>query len=423
MNMASGQIKAPSAAEIKAEPGPTEDEITPSVPRLDSQIAKMALHGFQPFTADPAKQARYIAYLKAQAAGEDSVPFQQLPGQNSDSFKRELEDYARSAQIFKPVSGAMAGRFARASVVETGPQAVEGLHKPENEGSYLTKPSAEEKEPVKEESPKENAARLGMYGALTREVKPWIPAKLLCKRFGVKEPQVELPAEMDDRNARSTSQWQSGEVLAITDGLDAGLEGSTKISDGKEDTDVSKPSRPKERDLSNIGYGDEDETQGRDILTYQKPSMDIFKAIFASDEEDEADGDDNTEDVASALQNGHEGPSNSVVKNDSTPDAPSGSRQGASTSTVSMNTVKPEEVNIDTFKPKFVPRANRETKGEEKGEKDRTREKKKKKGKTLVSFDLDEGGESAPGTAHEKEREKKKRKKEKRKESAKGESG
>ena len=42
------------------------------------------------------------------------------------------------------------------------------------------------------------------------------------------------------------------------------------------------------RDLANVGLG-EDETQGRDTLTYERPAMDVFKAIFASDDEDSDD--------------------------------------------------------------------------------------------------------------------------------------
>ena len=49
---------------------------------------------------------------------------------------------------------------------------------------------------------------------------------------------------------------------------------------------VQMPDGP--RDLANIGLG-EDETQGQDTLTYERPSMDIFKAIFASNDEDSDD--------------------------------------------------------------------------------------------------------------------------------------
>ncbi|KAH8116377.1 hypothetical protein DFH11DRAFT_1876226 [Phellopilus nigrolimitatus] len=271
-HLAEGKIQP--GAPASEEPGPTSaPDIEPTVPRLDPQVAKMALQGFQPFTTDPVKQARYTAFLQAQAAGAEA-------------------DYVRSAQIFKPASGAMAGRFTRAAVLDTGSKVVEGLHRPVEEGSYLSTPGAnaeKEKEAEKEESPKENAARLGMYGPLTREVKPWMPAKLLCKRFGVKEPIVEPSTTVSSTSASSAAgNWQSGGVLAVTDGTETALSGSTHIgTDGEEPgTSSSTGKRGKrDRDIANIGLGD-DETQGRDILTYERPAMDIFKAIFASDDED-----------------------------------------------------------------------------------------------------------------------------------------
>jgi G patch domain-containing protein 1 len=45
------------------------------------------------------------------------------------------------------------------------------------------------------------------------------------------------------------------------------------------------------KDISNVGLGG-DETQGRDILTYTRPKMGIFKAIFARDDEDSDDEED-----------------------------------------------------------------------------------------------------------------------------------
>ena len=60
----------------------------PSIPRLDAQVAKMALQGFQPFINDPTKHARYTAYLQAQAEAADSVPFGRTPGQSVDVFER-----------------------------------------------------------------------------------------------------------------------------------------------------------------------------------------------------------------------------------------------------------------------------------------------------------------------------------------------
>ncbi|EJD07516.1 uncharacterized protein FOMMEDRAFT_137805 [Fomitiporia mediterranea MF3/22] len=412
----------------KPEPGPTIPEPEPSIPRLDAQVAKMALQGFQPFTNDPVKQTRYTAYLKAQAAGEDSVPFSRMPGQAADAFARELEDYARSAQIFKPVSGAMAGRFTRAAVVEVGSKATEGLHRPEEGGSYFSTPGEDEKEkePEKEESPKENAARLGMFGPLTREVKPWVPARLLCKRFGVKEPEVELHSE--PTKTTESSNWQTGGVLAITDGTEAGLAGATKIgeNDGESKPGPSKATRAGgSRDLSNIGLGDEDETQGRDILTYERPDMDIFKAIFASDDEGEEDRGDASDDNESKPDG--KTPSANGNVNGTSNNEPPNMNEKPSGDTAPSSSAEPVDYNnaagkvdMTAFKPTFVPRSDR-AKGKDKEkkhegkdrDKDKDRERKKKKSKTsLVSFEVEEeGGEGVRERSRDRESEKKRKKK------------
>jgi G patch domain-containing protein 1 len=66
--------------------------------------------------------------------------------------------------LFKPISGAMAGRFTSAVVFERGPKIHEGLHTPSSE-------ELAEKEREDNISPKEHAAKAGMYGPLTRETK------------------------------------------------------------------------------------------------------------------------------------------------------------------------------------------------------------------------------------------------------------
>lgn len=377
----------------------------------------MALQGFQPFTADPVKQARYTAFLQAQAAGEDSIPFGRTPGQSAESFSKELEDYAKSAAIFKPASAAMAGRFTSAAIIEGGPKAVVGLHQPEKgtSESYLSRPSAEKvEEPKKEESPKENAARMGMYGPLTREVKSWMPARLLCKRFGVKEPEIELPTpQTDSRTTTSTMPgggFESAGVLAITDGS----AGSTLINDGKlPNSSGLNGSSKGRRDLANIGLG-EDETQGQDILTYEKPARDIFKAIFASDEEDEGEEE---EEVPSSDRKDNSLASSSKLPQD--PAAPQLPNSEAAYAGNGSSADQTHAVDLASFKPTFVPRTERQ-KDKDKDKPEKKHKDKKRKGKVLVSFEVDEDGEGVvDGKSQDKEKEKEKgreKRKKKRKE-------
>ncbi|KAI0741391.1 hypothetical protein C8Q80DRAFT_1194175 [Daedaleopsis nitida] len=396
-----------------------------NIPRLYPSIAKAALSGFQPFTADPLKQSRYTAFLTFQASASpdssESLGFGPLPGQSTDEFNKELEDYAKSATVFKPLSGAMAGRFRSAVVVEMGPKVVEGLHQPT---SYGENPDGENGEQKEEEDPKMGSVRMGMYGPLTRETVPWQPARLLCKRFGVKEPEVDLTAHAGEASAgfefaTTEAKREFGSVPAmITDGTED--TGSTAVKG--EDEQKQKNSGP--RSLANVGLG-EDETQGRDILTYERPAMDVFKAIFASDDEDSDDDDDDEGD------GNQTGLATSVVPLPSRPPATSQLEAKAPATIASSST---EKVDLATFKPTFVPRSERESRNDKtEKSKNKKKEKDKKKTKTtLMSFDVEDDGSIpsfGPAPSHrssekkrdrDKDKDGERRKTKKRKEAAQG---
>ncbi|KAF8902383.1 hypothetical protein CPB84DRAFT_1775955, partial [Gymnopilus junonius] len=392
-NIAAG-LKTPSAV------GGTDGISGPpsiSITRIEPHIAQAALTGFQPFTSDPKKQARYIAYLRSQAVQDGSVPpLQQLPGQKAEDFNKEVGDYAKAASLFKPISGAMAGRFTSAAVVDFGPKIQEGLYTPTTE-ELAKKEEERKKEEEDKISPKAHAAKMGMYGPLTREKKLWQPARLLCKRFGVKEPNPEPEVPAGEAMAGSSSkpgpsftQTEAEQQLLASSAKDASAQGQTS----------SGP-----RDLTNIGLG-EDETQGRDTLTYERPSMDLFKAIFASDdeEEDENEDDEKAPDEDDGLSVVGSGIGNNVEE------------KKAFTSATKILDDTP--VDINTFKPKFVPREGKAKKSKDeeklKEKKEKKDKKKKEKKGVLVSFDLDEGGEGGAlsKVKQPKDRPKKKRKEE-----------
>ena len=403
-NIAANHSAPPTTAYTTATRGPTPPPRPSgaplSIPYIEPHIAEAALRGFQPFTSDPTKQARYAAYLRAHAepASGVSIP-SRLQDQNHESYAVEMSEYAKAAALFRPATGAIAGRFTSAAVLELGPQIVEGLHKPATEPE-LQEQSPEEEPPkqeeVKDEDPKVHAARLGMYGAMTREVKPWQPARLLCKRFGVKDP--DPPMEYD---TPATSSTQAAEPPTQSDAV-----ATTVPAASENDEPAGK------RDLANIGLGEND-GQDDDILTYERPSMDIFKAIFASDEEN-SDGEEDT-------------------KVDESPDADDAviappippQTSDSSTSTKLKISEQPrrdvqEDIDMSTFKPTFIPR-DPQAKAKEK-ELVKGKKGKKPKGTKsgiLVSFELDEAdGEplSLSGPRHkdkdrDRDRPKKKRRK------------
>ncbi|TFK39732.1 hypothetical protein BDQ12DRAFT_681110 [Crucibulum laeve] len=361
---------------------------TITIPRLDPQIAQAALRGFQPFPADPVRQARYTLYLQSQAGAHGSVsPPKPNPGQSVEDYNKELEDYSKGAQIFKPMTGAMAGRFTSAAVLDLGPQIHEGLHQPTAE-EMKEKEEQQRKEEEEKVTPKVHAARMGMFGPMTRESKPWQPARLLCKRFGVKDPNPppEMPAD-DPVPAATASTSQQPVMPTSQPGTDTL---PTQMSSGP-------------RDLANIGLG-EDETQGRDTLTYQRPAMDVFKAIFASDSEDSDNEKDDDHDEPPVF----EPPASSVKDDMKKPDA-----FVINASLTADNT----PVDLATFKPTFIPREGKSKKPkrdkdwEKSTEKNaKKKEKKKEKKSVLISFEVDEDGGDEAMPKPSKERPKKKRK-------------
>ncbi|KAF5362261.1 hypothetical protein D9756_002204 [Leucocoprinus leucothites] len=340
-----------------------------SMPRTEPHIAEAALKGFQPFTSEPAKQERYITYLRSQVSS-DAPPLRALPNQRPDEFQKEVEDYAKAATIFKPVSGAMAGRFQTATHIDQGPKIHEGLHQP----TTAELEALEEKRRKEEEeklSPQAHAAKLGMYGPMTREVKSWQPARLLCKRFGLREPEMS----QEDIDASSSSTKDPSFTTSEAEEAFRQAAGSNTGASSSQQTDSNGS-----RNLANIGLG-EDETQGRDTLTYQRPAMDVFKAIFASDDEDSDD----------------------EKVDDEKPEAPADEPEAVTSNTAplpSHSLLDDGPVDLSNFKPTFKPRTGKAKKENEedrsKSKKDKKEKKeKKKKGKkgAMVSFDVEDADE------------------------------
>jgi G patch domain-containing protein 1 len=344
------------------------------VPHTDPHAAEAAIHGFQPFATDPEKQARYVAYLQSQASPGSQLLIKPRSGQSVDDFNKELSDYAKSALIFKPMSGAMAGMFTSATIIETGPKVHEGLFIPSAEKiADESKSSDSPPEKLEDTSAKAHAARMGMYGPLTREVTKWLPAKLLCKRFGVKDPDPG-PENIADQAPASASSWTPEAALASS------VSGTKSDLDKATETASSRRDGP--RDLTNIGLGG-DENQGRDTLTYERPAMDIFKAIFASDDEDSGDEQDH---------NALAGPSGELEKAAplSQPTTSVAATPITREPAAEKTPDRAEKIDMATFKPTFIPRSTKDDKQKE------SRKKKKKQSSSkavLVSFEVDEGGE------------------------------
>ncbi|ODO06894.1 hypothetical protein I350_04254 [Cryptococcus amylolentus CBS 6273] len=377
------------------------------IPPLSPRTASAALKGYVPYGDDVQKQERYKSYLFSQTYNTKQPNPTLLPSGSMDDINAELQSFAESARIFKPMPFAMSSRFTAGSsslAASDLKQAKPGLHIFDAEKAKAAIEAAKAEEPAVEQkilTPREQAAKDGNWGRATRESKVWYPVKLVCKRFGVADPHPEGPPAEQAAGASS--------------GKGTGMEGMPLPSNDAswESKFIHKPTSPSssqkappqgqvqaggERqptNISEVGMAD-DINQGRDTLTYEKPSIDIFKAIFADDEDDDEDEDENGE--VDKIET--EVPAGRELYQDPfpPPKAPSPREE------------KP--VDLATFKPVFSRKRDRD-RDDEGSKEDRKKDKKdrknkKRKSQGVLSFDVGEDGEEDEPRERDMEKKKKK---------------
>lgn len=202
---ATGKTNLPPAlGEVPAEFALTDaekqQELLRQLPELDKATAVAALtrgasgSGSAPYADDEGKRGRYRAYLEYVAGFTKTIP-SKPPGMKTQDWMRELHEFVSCARIFKPMTGHMASRFTTATAKPAAGATGGGNH-----GDLLYKPVEKPKDPAEE------AARLGMYGSMTRIVTDFYPTRLLCKRFNVRPPaHVQPDAEAETGNSKSSA--------------------------------------------------------------------------------------------------------------------------------------------------------------------------------------------------------------------------
>lgn len=91
-----------------------------NIPKIDKPVALAALRGFMPFGDNLKKQARYRTYLEGQAGldvdqANTDIQLKVPEGMTLYEVQKELEEFTRAAQIFRPMSNMMASRFTSAT--------------------------------------------------------------------------------------------------------------------------------------------------------------------------------------------------------------------------------------------------------------------------------------------------------------------
>lgn len=409
----------PSSSDIPARP--TQDSTEVIVPPLSPRTAGAALNGFIPYGDDLPRQERYKSYLSSQTYNTKTPDPILHPG-TLEQVNKELEDFAASARIFKPMSFAMSSRFTSGSAslaVSDLKQAKPGLHMydaskaaevvVDGKDNGIVKGSEDSGKPL---GPREQAAKDGKYGTATRLVKAFYPTKLVCRRFGVQDPHPEgEPKGIDVGTSnggldslplpKNDASWESSFVhQGVPTSFGSGKNGNDAKDDGDQGNDDEDEVERAPRTLADVGMPG-DSNQGRDTLTYVKPDIDIFKAIFAEDDSDDEDGEageggderndgDEDEDV----------PAQELIARQARKRAEEVKRKREQEREEREKEKQQGPVDLATFKPVFVRKLARSTE-DGAGEKDksgseaqRSKKKRKKESKKLggvLSFQTEDG--------------------------------
>ncbi|KAL1914296.1 uncharacterized protein VTP21DRAFT_9034 [Calcarisporiella thermophila] len=357
--------------------------------QVNPEIARAALQGFLPF--EGSKQKRYRQFLEEMANGR-LIP-DKPKEMSEEAWLEELREFSQSARMFRPISSMMASRFTAAS------------------GSTAdTKPAK-----VTEETQREDAAKMGMFGALTRRVMNFYPNRMMCKRFNVRDPHPDRDLS---RDAGDKGAGKGGRVTGVSEAAIAGrtLLGSREvlrqeevermllgqngevagIRNASSDVKLEESSATVATVNNGADKNKAEEVDPNDPMNYERPAMDIFKAIFESEGED--DEDDENEDEEEMKNNELEKPANDeqlikpLLHNAIMEHAP-------------VSTVEPQS----EFRPRFTPQQTQPQLPASRPAKIKTRAPI-----GPMSFAMeDEDGENESDKERERERERRKKKKRK----------
>lgn len=268
---ATGKTDLPAAkGEIPEGYALTEEEkrrnLWGQIPKLDKQSALGAMTrgaaGGGPYGDNEDKRSRYRGYLELQA-GLRNEPPSKTAKMTDNEWLQEFHEFYNVARIFRPMTGSMASRFttSSSSTLASGTDGKAG------DAALLSKPSS------KPEDPAEVAAKMGMYGHMTRSVRDFYPTRLLCKRFAVKPPaHVQAEADVDATVAQRPA-------------------GNTPRSEMIQDISVKAPTTaPSDQKAQPTGPWKQEvviDSSRNEALEANRAGEEVFKAIFgdSSDEE------------------------------------------------------------------------------------------------------------------------------------------
>ncbi|CAG8754249.1 8277_t:CDS:10 [Gigaspora margarita] len=266
------------------------------IPKIEKDVALAALKGFIPFEDNKKKQARYRKYLEIHAELIAPELLKKPEELTADEFSKELDEFSQAARIFRPMSKMIASRFtSSSSPADEFKQPVPGLRA--GTGNDPDIPSVKQKDTnqLDSESTAEAAAKMNMFGPLTRSKSIFYPSKLLCKRFNVANPHPEHAQSSSSGKTQKgqkevLSKETMNEIINKQDeqsfpGFNTTASSSINVRSSTSDTTNLNESE-QILDISN----QPDDTKEDDKKPYTRPAMELFKSIFGdSGSEDDED--------------------------------------------------------------------------------------------------------------------------------------
>ena len=171
-----------------------------------------------------------------------------------NEWNHELSEFVRAAMVFKPMSRLMATRFiSSSSTILPG----------SDPSTPLISVPVE-----KPEDPAVAAAKINMYGYLTRSTTEFYPTRLLCKRFNIKDPHPVSSAEEEPKETVDTSLINAEAVKELK--REARAAGSY--------------------DLAHVEIPEEAVEVHADrnaVLEGERAGDEVFRSIFGDDSDDE----------------------------------------------------------------------------------------------------------------------------------------
>lgn len=231
--------------------------------------------------------------------------------------EREKEEFARSAALYRPLNSTMAARFTSAK-------------QPDDHRVVYEEVPAQESS---DSSDQTQAASMKMFGKLTRDSFEWHPENTLCKRFNIPNPYPgsrvvgvpkvrrpkftlgdlitpqqplaltyeQLPTISNDDSKSemlgTTSKFVDEPIPSDSKSVNSELVTKAFIAPSVSTSVVEKGIGSGDTQLSEVQEHKMNETQKEGVNSApERPSMDLFKAIFADSSSDESEASDQDED-------------------------------------------------------------------------------------------------------------------------------